>query len=179
MKVCESSPSRDQKSPGSQPSLYMAEPYISIFRLCPPYRILTTPYGSLYHIIPALPLNFSFFFSDSPIQKTYAFCIYEPILVEVKRLNKKKGRTVWQAYKIDAAKSLHSLQELTLLTRIYTIDKSLHPLQNFTFCTRVSILNKRFHPLQDLHPIQALPKDIACHTRKPLLKKSPGTWPSR
>ena len=29
----------------STPSFYMAEPQISIFGLCPPYRILTTPYS--------------------------------------------------------------------------------------------------------------------------------------
>ena len=29
----------------SKPSFYMAEPYMSIFRLCPPYKNLTCPYG--------------------------------------------------------------------------------------------------------------------------------------
>ena len=31
----------------STPSFYMAEPYMSIFRLCPPYRNLTSPVGPL------------------------------------------------------------------------------------------------------------------------------------
>ena len=56
------------------PLFYMAEPYISIFCLCPPYRNLTSPYGSKIHNL--------IFFSKPSFYMVFAyisiFCLCPP-----------------------------------------------------------------------------------------------------
>ena len=58
----------------SKSLLYTAEPQISIFRRCPLYRNLATPYGSLYLIIPVLALSFfTYFFLTARYEKHMHF----------------------------------------------------------------------------------------------------------
>ena len=121
----------------------MAEPYMSSFGLCPPYRNLTSPYGSFYPIIIWLPLKTCFWRPDK--ENMHIVHIKNKLFFGAKWLNKK---IEWRSVS-DSLRNRHSHINVSLQRNIQTKDTNIEPKRQ-VHMTDVNIKSRR--QIQTTHP---------------------------